>query len=93
MIARLRRVPLWARSVVIALAIAFALGRTLAFQPPGQFTAAILRTTTMTCPTALPISREIRIVDGARTLDRLTMAKFLEAIDGRDRCGRNVPVG
>ena len=53
-------------------------------------TAAILRKAATTCPSALPSSREIRIVDGARTLDRMVLAKILEEVDGLDRCGRNV---
>ena len=89
MIARLHRVPLWARMAAVALSASFGLGRALAVQPPGQFTAAILHTASMTCPAALPCWRSIRLADGARTLDRMALAKTLEAIDGRDRCGRN----
>lgn len=85
-----RRVPLWARMVAIALSASLGLGRALASQPPGQMTAAILRKAATTCPSALPSSREIRIVDGARTLDRMVLAKILEEVDGLDRCGRNV---
>lgn len=93
MIARLRRVPLWARMAAVALSVAFGLGRALANQPPGQFNAAILHTASTTCPAALPCSTSIRLADGARTLDRMALARMLEAIDGRDRCGRKPSAG
>ena len=92
MIAWLRRVPLWARMAAVALSASFGLGRALAVQPPGQFTAAILHTASMTCPAALPCSRSIQLADGARTLDRMVLAKTLEAVDARDRCGRKPSV-
>lgn len=92
MIARLRRVPLWARMAAVALSASFGLGRALASQPPGQFTTAIMHTASTTCPAALPCSKSIRLVDGARTLDRMALAKTLEAIDGQARCGRKPSV-
>ncbi len=89
MMGRLRRFPLWARWTGIALAASIGLGRWLASQPPGPITAAILQAVEARCPAALPSSRSIQIADGAQTLDRLIMAIALEALDGRDRCGRN----
>jgi len=89
---RRRHVPLWARLVAFALAGSFIAGRGINTQPPGQITAAIMRTASTTCPAALPCSRSIQIVDGARALDRMTLAKLLEAIDGRDRCARKAVV-
>jgi len=94
MIAALRlKVPLWARSVAAALLASFILRQVLAIQPPGLITAAIMQLASMTCPAALPSSREIRIGEGARTFDRMVLIRMLEAIDGRDRCGRNAAAG
>jgi len=93
MITQLRRhVPLWARLVAFALAGSFIAGRGINTQPPGQITAAILRTASTTCPAALPSSRSIRIADGARTLDRMALASVLKAVGGRDLCARNAVV-
>ena len=83
-----RHVPLWARLMALALSVSFIAGRGITTQPPGQITVEIVRTASTTCPAALPCSRSIRIVDGARTLDRMTLAKVLEAIDGQNRCAR-----
>ena len=87
-----RHVPLWARLVAFALVGSFIAGRDITTQPPGQITAAILRTASTTCPAALPCSRSIQIVDGARALDRMALANALEAIDDRDRCARKAVV-
>ncbi|NCP22853.1 MAG: hypothetical protein GW854_01750 [Erythrobacter sp.] len=84
-----RHGPLWLRVAVCAIVLANIVGRMLACQPPGQFTAAILRTAAMSCPAALPSYRSIQIADGAHTIDRMVTAALLEAFDGRDRCGRN----
>ena len=94
MIAALRlRVPLWARSVAAALLASFILGRVLAHQPTGPITAAIVQLASMSCPAALPSSREIQIGDAARTLDRMVLIRMLEEIDGRSGCGRKIAAG
>ncbi len=84
-----RHGPLWLRVAVCAIVLANIVGRMLACQSPGQLTAAILRTAAMSCPAALPSSQPIQIGDGAHTIDRMVTATLLEAIDDRDRCGRN----
>lgn len=94
MIAALRlRFPLWSRIAGAALLASFILGQVLAIQPPGPITAAIVQAASMTCPAALPSSREIQIGDAARTLDRMVLIRMLEEIDGRSGCGRKIAAG
>ena len=94
MIASLRhRFPLWARIAAVALLASFILGRALASLQPGPITAAIVQAASMTCPAALPSSREIQIGDAARTLDRMVLIRMLEEIDGRSGCGRKIAAG
>ena len=87
------RFPLWARIAGVALLVSFILGQTLASLQPGPITTAIVQLVSMTCPAVLPSSREIRIGDAARALDRLVMIRVLEAIDENSGCGRKSVVG